>query len=385
MSGCGDGNRDGATPADIALYAVPGAPLPALDSAARARFVQGQTLFHHEFTPEEGLGPLFNQKRCSSCHDLPALGGFGAETALKATHFDAATMRCDVLTAEGGDMLQQQATPLLQAAGTLREPLPEGATAVSNVRPPALFGLGLVETIPDSAFVALADSADVNGDGISGRTGRTADGRVGRFGRRAEFATLRDFIAGAAMLEMGLTSSLHATEQRVGRNALPAGVDPVPEPELADSALALLVDFVRGLALPERETATGALADTLRTGERAFRQARCDACHVPAMPAGATDLPVAAGTAVPIYSDLLLHDMGAEDAGICAPNASPSEYRTSPLAGLRLRQPFMHDGRAPDVLSALGLHGGEALASRQALDAMTPAMRDALLRFLRSL
>src|SRR5688572_27779116 len=57
----------------------PGAPLAGLNHPELASFAAGRKLFDHEFTPEEGLGPAFNDRRCSSCHDLPVLGGAGAD------------------------------------------------------------------------------------------------------------------------------------------------------------------------------------------------------------------------------------------------------------------------------------------------------------------
>src|SRR5688572_33266748 len=59
--------------------AIPGAPLPGLDAAELDRFTRGRALFDRDFSPEQGLGPLFNQKRCSGCHDIPTVGGMGAE------------------------------------------------------------------------------------------------------------------------------------------------------------------------------------------------------------------------------------------------------------------------------------------------------------------
>jgi len=378
-AGCGPG-QDASR-----VYGAAGEPLPGLDSALIVRFERGRSLFHYPFLPEQGLGPLFNQQRCSSCHDLPTLGGFGAETVMKAVSWDPVSGRCDLLADQGGDMVQSQATPLLQAAGIEREAIPARTTHIAFTRAPALYGLGLVESIPESAILERADSADVDGDGISGRVGRTADGRAGRFGRRGEFATLREFIANAALLEMGLTSSLHGAEELVNGQPLPPGVDPVPEPELSDESLAVLVDFITLLAVPARERVSGAAADTVRRGERAFRDAGCGACHVPELPAGPGALDAIERGPVPLWSDLLLHDLGEDVAGVCGRSAGPGEYRTAPLMGLRLRQPYMHDGRADDIERALGMHGGEAERSRDAYVGMDTATRAALLRFLRTL
>ena len=364
-------------------YGEPGAPLPGLSLAGMTRFEQGSDLFFREFTSGEGLGPIFNQKRCSSCHDLPTNGGFGAEIVRKATHWDGS--RCDLLGDEGGDVFQHQLTEELAALGGTIERIPARATELADVLPPALYGLGLVEQIPDSVIAVRADPDDADGDGISGRMGRDAQGRPGRFGRRSEFATLRDFTHRALLVEMGLTTTTYPADEGVNRTPLPDGADPAADPEVADSIADLLVDFIRFLAVPAREAATGATADTVRRGERMFRVAGCESCHVPVMQGGRSEIPALDRKRVALYSDLLVHDLGADNASVCGPNASPSEWRTSPLMGVRLRQPLMSTGRARDLESAIELHGGEALASKHEFDRMDPAERAALLRFLRSL
>ena len=46
------------------------------------------------------------------------------------------------------------------------QPLPENAEISPRVAP-AVFGLGLLEAIPEEAILAYADEADLDGDGIS--------------------------------------------------------------------------------------------------------------------------------------------------------------------------------------------------------------------------
>ncbi|NIP82814.1 MAG: hypothetical protein GWM90_27770, partial [Gemmatimonadetes bacterium] len=66
--------------------------------------------------------------------------------------------------------------------------------ATARVIAPPLFGLGLVEAIPDSVLERLADPADRDGDGISGRLPRLADGRAARFGRKGDAADVAGFV-----------------------------------------------------------------------------------------------------------------------------------------------------------------------------------------------
>lgn len=366
-------------------YGEPGAPLPGLTAAELARFEQGRAWFDHQFTPEEGLGPLYNQARCSSCHDLPAIGGFGSERLEKANRWDAAASRCDPLDAQGGEIVQTQITEEFRAAGGQPERVPGGATHVVNFVPSMAFGVGLIEAIPEDEILRRADPGDADGDGISGRVMRDADGRLGRFGRRAAAPDLRLFVAGALVLEQGVTSTAFPQENTLNGQPLPPGADRVPDPEINDSTLALMVDFVRFLALPAREAAEGATADTIARGEKAFFRAGCALCHVPTMETGSSETAALSRKIVGLWSDLLLHDMGPELESVCAGDAGPSEFRTTPLAGLRLRQPFMHNGQALDLWMSIEMHGGEAAGSRRAYLRLDEADQQALLRFLRSL
>ena len=85
------------------------------------------------------------------------------------------------------------------------------------------------------------------------------------------------------------------------------------------------------------------------------------------------------------YTDLLLHDMGPDLADICLGLATPSEFRTEPLMGLRLSGKFLHDGRATSIEEAIRLHGGEAAFARDRFAALPSGDRAALLAFLKGL
>ncbi|MBI2537787.1 MAG: hypothetical protein HYW06_12665 [Gemmatimonadetes bacterium] len=364
--------------------AVPGSPLSGLTPADLARFQAGKALFQRGFTFAEGLGPLFNQDRCSSCHDLPAVGGSGVETVEKATRY-LPPGRCDQL-GRAGAVFQDRASPALQALGITRVEVPPAATGRARLDPPALFGLGLIEAIPDQAILARGDSSDAHGNGLSGRAGRTTDGRLGRFGQKADHATLKDFVETALLTEMGLTTTGRPTEEGVGHAALPAGVDPAPEPEVRDDQVKLLVAFVRFLAPPPpARIASFAERDSVRRGRRIFHQLGCAGCHVPEMRTGPSGVSALDRKVIPLYSDLLLHDLGPELADVCGPAASPSEFRTARLLGLRLRLRYLHDGRAVRLEDAILLHGGEARAARDNFQDLSYGMREYLYKFLNSL
>src|SRR5947199_3699107 len=355
------------TPAAEVLIVPPtlGRPLPGLSPAQRRQFEVGRVVFQTEFTPETGLGPLFNAVGCGSCHEEPVVGGGGSNTdeggediEVHATAFHAGseTAQCDDLAAVGGQVIQKQLTPAYSEYTHLTsEPIPATATDSGHRTTPDLFGFGLLDAVPDGEILALADPLDRNGDGISGRPNRTADGRLGRFGRKAQAATLREFNADAFVMEMGVTNPGNQTEQTVGGLPFPAGIDPLPEPEIGAEQLDAADAFVRFLAPPPRVPLDYAGA----IGAVTFRRIGCASCHVPALVTGANPVPALRFRVVPAFTDLLLHDMGPDLADICLGQALPSEFRTEPLMGLRFATAFLHDGRAATISQAIQLHGGE--------------------------
>ena len=70
------------------------------------------------------------------------------------------------------------------------------------------------------------------------------------------------------------------------------------------------------------------------------------------------------GQTVNLYSDLLVHHMGATLAdNIVQGNAGPDEFRTTPLWGLGQRLFFLHDGRTSDLLVAIEDHFSRRFSS----------------------
>ncbi len=363
----------------------PGVPLAGLTATQLARFVAGEALFNKVYSPEEGLGPIFNENQCSACHTFPASGGTGEQRVRKATRFDQET-GCDRLTEVGGENIRSQATPLLLAHGIEDELRPPEATDFGVFTPTFLFGLGLVEMIPPETVLARADPTDADGDGVSGRASRAADGQLGRFGRKAEVATIFDFVESALRLEMGLTTPLNPKEEGVSGEPFPDGTDPTPEPEVDLSTIALLADYIRFLAPPEREVPISVEGrQAVVRGEQMFDGLGCLSCHVPSMQTGPSDVTPLDQETVALYSDLLLHDLGPELADVCGITATPSELRTGILMGLRYRNVYLHHGRALSIRDAILRHGGEAQRARDAFAALNRVTQEYLIQFLQTL
>jgi CxxC motif-containing protein (DUF1111 family) len=383
------GNEPPPLAADLTAAAPVGGPLAGLTLAQLVKFQQGRGVFETEFTPEQGLGPLFNATGCAGCHEVPVTGGGGSNDPEEEgedieVHATALVFGgCDDLAAEGGQVFQKQATPALQALGTDAEPVPAAATATGERTTGDLFGFGLLDAVPDAQILALADPRDRNGDGISGRPNRTRDGRLGRFGRKAQVATLREFSAEAFVMEMGITNPEFETEQTVNGKSFdcepsPDCVDPTPEPEINQDALDAVDAFVRLLAPPR------GLPLTLRgvAGQYYFSAIGCAGCHVPTLRTGYSPVSALSHKAVQAYTDLLLHDMGPDLADICLGGARPSEFRTEPLMGLRFATAFLHDGRAHTIEEAIQLHGGEGAGSRRRWNALPRYLRAAVLEYI---
>ncbi len=358
----------------------PGDPLPGLSQDQRARFELGKAVFDSVFAPQTGLGPLFNSTACGECHEEPKAGGSGDEIELHAIRFLGGA--CDPLAGEGGPVIQQLVTPQLRAAlGIDKEPLPSEATAQAHRTTPVIFGRGLLDLVPDSLILSYADPDDRDRDGISGRPNRFVDGRLGRFGRKALVPRLDEFNAGAFVAEQGITNPAVPTEETIGGQAIPPGVDPTPEPEITQEQLDRTNDFVRFLAVPS-PARQGRQA---RSGRETFGKIGCQRCHVTELVTGPSPVPALNRQRFPAYTDLLLHDMGRDLADICLGLALPSEFRTEPLIGLRFVKAFLHDGRAASVEQAIELHAGEATPARNHFQALPPEARAALLAFLSTL
>jgi CxxC motif-containing protein (DUF1111 family) len=361
-----------------------GGPLPLLTPVEQQRFNRGRVVFQTVFTPATGLGPTFNDVGCAACHQSPVVGGTGEDIETHATAFH--TGGCDDLEAQGGPVIQDSVTPALQAAlGLTKEPLPPAATGVGRRTTPFVMGFGLLDAVPDRELLALAQLERYSPYGVQGRPHRLPDGRIGRFGRKAQVATLREFVSGAFVAEMGVTNPENRAEENVGGRPIPPGVEPTPQPELSQADLDATNAFMQLLAPPPPV----ALTPVGELGLGVFLQTGCAGCHFPVLVTGSNSVPAVSNKVVLAFSDLLLHDMGPALADICRTGARPADFRTEPLMGLRLKlaagTALLHDGRAATLDAAIALHAGEGAHARDRFLALSPGERAALLTFLRSL
>jgi CxxC motif-containing protein (DUF1111 family) len=388
---------------DVLLTAAPDpgdvldGPLPGLTTEELAAFIRGDEAFGRQFSPAEGLGPIFNNVSCAACHSGDGRGHL-------RNAFIRFSLDDDLVPHLGGPQLQDKAIP-----GALPEQLPAGVQ--TSVRlPPPVFGVGLIEAIPEATILGLADPNDANGDGISGRANFVVPGdfvpfdeiggflpadsgggkpQLGRFSRKAQVSSLLLQVAKAYQEDIGITNDFLPVENKnpLASKATEAA-DRVPDPELPADEVHAVLAYIRTLAPP----APGRLTARREEGQALFASVGCASCHVPELRTGPSTIAALSNQPVQLFSDLLLHDMGEglADHRIDG-DATGREWRTAPLWGLRVMRDFLdgeafllHDGRARSVEEAILLHGGEAEKSRDDFAALPAEAQAALLDFVES-
>jgi CxxC motif-containing protein (DUF1111 family) len=361
-----------------------GDPLRGLTPEELERFDAGRDAFEEVETAADGLGPVFNGTSCAGCHNVGATGG---GSTVVETRFGTTTNGVfDPLTALGGSLIQTDGIGPASACTFVGEQVPPEATIVAGRRTTPLFGLGLVDAVPDAAFLALARAQKLFQPAIAGRvnivtdvtTGRRA---VGKFGWKAQVPNLLQFSADAYLNEMGITTPLFPDESCPQGDCSLLVCDPVPgvDDDLED--VELFGDFMTLLAPPPRQRLTLA---TLQ-GSLVFDEIGCASCHVRTLITGDSDIARLRYRIFQPFSDFLLHDMGSLGDGIVQGRATGSEMRTAPLWGLRLLTTFLHDGRAVSIEEAILAHDGQGRRARARFAALPATKKARLLEFLGSL
>ena len=374
----------------------------------------------------QGLGGVYNNVSCVSCHHndskgMPTAGlvnsglltkisipgegpnrapldvpGFGTQLQDKVTAGKVAEGKISITYADKVFTYPDGSTVTLRSPSyTISTPymsLPANYLMSVRMGPP-VFGLGLLELIPESTILAMADENDADGDGISGKPNyvwNPVSNKValGRFGLKANNPTLLVQVAGAFHQDMGITNPVFTREACYGQPQYDERED---EPEISDSMLRATASYIQSLAVPARRDVTDV---TVLRGQQLFTTLKCAGCHTPLVRTG-VDVRFAAisNQRIQPFTDLLLHDMGPDLAdGRPDYHATGSEWRTPPLWGIGLLPRvngnaayYLHDGRARTLEEAILWHGGEAEKSRQQFAQLNKTDRDALIRFLQSL
>lgn len=370
-------------------------PLDGASTLQVEAFFHGDELFDLPLHELDGLGPLYTRTACGACHDR-GLRGPGSVQKMSVVLADRISPSPDQSELPFGHTVH----PLV-AAGAKTPVLPPDFPDVLvtlRVGPPIL-GRGYLEAVDDHEILRLEAEQAARGDAIHGHANRVlyasepnpdptfnphkkGDPVIGRFGLKARIATLDEFTADALQGDMGITSPLRPQELPNPDGLLDdrkPGVDVTAE---SVNARAL---YMRLTAIPQRSLSM--TTQEQEAGRALFERAHCAVCHAPALRTRA-DYPIAelANIDAPIFTDLLVHDMGGALAdGIIDGQAQSSEWRTAPLIALRFNSTFLHDGRAHSVEQAILLHAGEAADSANSYRALAPTDRAALLHFVEGL
>lgn len=371
-------------------------PIAGITQEQQHSFSRGDEAFEKIFSVNEGLGPIFVQPSCESCHNGDGKGH--PRTNLKRFQLnDGTNVDVNFYADHGGAQLQQRSIP-----GISPEEIPSQANAISVRSGPPVFGMGLLEAVPDSHILVNSDEFDTNGDGISGKANFVDaptwaiptnaivhNGKyLGRFGRKAGTPFLVQQVATAYIQDMGITSEFFPQELQHAQ--LGTISENIPEPEVSTSSIHDVALYLRALAPPKR----GSITPQIRRGDSLFTAIGCASCHIPSMQTGThPTISALSNKTVHLYSDLLLHDMGSELAdNFIEGNASGNEWRTTPLWGLRLTAEnlggtayYLHDGRTTDLKTAILFHGGEAMNAKNLFNALSNPDKESVLAFLRSL
>jgi mono/diheme cytochrome c family protein len=359
------------------------------DPAAMAEMQQaGRVLFLREWAANDpqahgdGLGPVFNANSCLACHSQGGIGG-GGDAAHNVTGYEVQPTVSDrslhkgLLHAFAVDKSFAETPALLQKCFPI---IPGGDRVVGNctvrladfnpvriesTNSIALFGDGLIDRLSESTVRFKYAGRLVSQVGRefggefnhipAGRPRTLPDGRLGKFGWKAQFATLREFVAAACANELGLGNPLM-------QQAKPLGHDyQCDKPDLTRQEFRQLVAFVEAIPRPvEVPPADARQRARAEKGKNIFRSIGCAECHTP-------DLGDVAG----VYSDLLLHSLTSPASDgykheilveIPLPDSHPKadEWRTPPLWGVADSAPYFHDGASPTLETAIQRHEGDA-------------------------
>jgi CxxC motif-containing protein (DUF1111 family) len=369
-----------------------GSAIPGLTSAQLAAFNAGAAHFSEVETVANGLGPVFNEKECGTCHDEGALGGAGVQVETRAGRLTGTSF--NPLASEGGSLFQHfgiGGQVQNKACTTQGETVPQDANVTAGRRTIPLFGDGLVDATPDSTFQAIASSQPSAIRGTAPLVPNISAGRntVGKFGWKDQNPTLFQFSGDAYVNEMGITNPQFPTENLPqGSQSMLTACDTVADPEDDGTDVKGFTTFMQFLAPPPR----GSITSQVTAGDAIFTKLGCDGCHVRNITSGTAHdvngntVAALSGVTYHPFGDFLMHDMGSLGDDIDQ-GTGLTAMRTQPLWGLRFENPsqLLHDGRATSIQQAIQLHAGQGAAAAAAFGKLSPGDQNNLLSFLRSL
>ena len=423
-------------------------PSPAIasDPDVLEQFLEGELIFNADYVtdpdaPFGGLGPVYNNTSCMNCH--PNYGRarrVESWTTQFGNGYIAFVHTPDGKIVEGYQfMLQTMAVPPYEplakgveitwndfvdqygnkypdgtpynkgkpTEGTLIYPtadivdpllpLPDDyqVTLEATI---GLYGTGLLDAIPDAEIIAEYERQQTAPGPVKGRHGRWItepyDGkkRLGKFTWHNTRASLQNgpgFNGSWSVFNITREDrpALYTTPQWIDKQeelGLDAAALRATQPvEMTQEEHDAFMVWSRGLAVP---AARNLDKPEVVRGKELFHAAGCAQCHRPSWTTGDYEyIPAYSNQKIWPYTDLLMHDMGDENAG------RYRTYRTPPLWGRGLmlntvdHTDMFHDLRARDFEEAILWHFGEAEPMREYFRGLPEEDRAALIEFVKSL
>jgi len=368
--------------------------IPGLTSYQLQEHALGDNEFSQIFTPQQGLGPVFNQSSCNNCH----VGNGKGDPVTALTRFGRVTNGVfDSLVNENGPILLPNAIP-----GYLGDVLPPDANVQVHLIAPIVMGLGFIAALSDSSILANSYPHDgvfgvpnyVNPSSffVPQAINISNNGKyIGRFGKKATKVSLQDQVVFALADDLGGVTCDYNMVKPYNYLVGAYTGNYVQDPDVSAGFVNHLVMYLRTNKVPPRRDTNN---PNVIAGEALFKSIGCSSCHIPTMvTAECPDIPALSRQTFHPFSDFLLHDMGSGlDNGVPEGGAASFQWRTAPLWGVGLagnaqgRKLFLlHDGRATSFVQAISFHGGEAASRRAAFNGLTQQQQQQIVAFLNSL
>ena len=169
-----------------------------------------------------GLGPVFNARSCSDCHNSPNIGASSQVTELRVGHRDARGnfVNPTISINDGANNIPKRSLVNDRSICVEASERVPGSESIHALRAATnTLGDGFVEAIDSNTLLAIAQNQPRQSGGrIAGEFIQVplseAPGQVrgGRFGWKNQQASLLSFAADAYVNEQGITSRLQPTD-----------------------------------------------------------------------------------------------------------------------------------------------------------------------------
>ena len=421
---------------------IPGSSVYIINRDPFRSIRRGRQLFQRKFTQAQGVGPNDNDgvgdintnialgaglsDSCAGCHGRPrGSAGAGGNVVTRPDSRDAPhlfglglkEMLADEMTAD----LRSTRDRAVAQAKQKKSPVTLRLSA-KGVR------FGSITGNPDGTF----DTSKV--------VGVDSDLRIKPFMGEGSVISIREFIVGALHKEMGLEASSDPdliAASSGGKVVTPAGMvldgtidkisaPPAPDAQNGNEIDPAIVDHLEFYLMNYFKPAHYKQNDVTEAGRYIFNKIGCGSCHVANLTinhdrrvadvetnydpvngmfnslfstasalftthddgSGFPLLKQPAGNSFvvkDIFTDFKRHDLGTNFYERNWDGTMQTQFLTRPLWGVGSTGPYGHDGRSMTLNDVILRHGGEALQSRNAFNALPWLAQESLISFLNSL